>query len=108
MDSTYNNATSAYQISKLAESNKLVEERRKQEEIDRPTNKNLITIIQQNNEQITLLKEQNDKLKEQLEKSIESGKNAKKDAKRNRIISYVSIVVAVASLIATIMIAVLK
>ena len=92
----------------LAEASKVAEEKRKLDELNSPTNKNLITIIQQNNEQISLLKEQNAKLKEQLDKSIESEKDAKKEAKRNRIISYVSIAVAVASLIATIIIAIIK
>ena len=85
------------------------------EEQNSATNQNLKKIIEQNDlkikqseEQIKLLEVQNDNLKEQLKRAIENEKVAKKEAKHNRIWAYISTFIAFASLIATIVIAIVK
>ena len=87
----------------------------KKEEQNSPTNQNLKKIIEQNDEkirqseeQIKLLEVQNDCLKEQLKRAIENEKVAKKEAKYNRIWAFISTFIAFASLIATIVIAIVK
>ena len=55
-----------------------------------------------------LLKEKNDNLKEQLKHAVENEKEAKKDAKHSRMWVYISTGIAFASLIATIIIAIVK
>ena len=64
--------------------------------------------IRQSEEQIKLLEVQNDCLKEQLKRATKNGKAAKKEAKYNRIWAYISTFIAFASLIATIVIAIVK
>ena len=64
--------------------------------------------LKRKNEQIKLLEVQNDCLKEQLKRAIENEKVAKKEAKYNRIWAFISTFIAFASLIATIVIAIVK
>ena len=64
--------------------------------------------IRQSEEQIKLLEAQNNCLKEQLKRAIENEKVAKKEAKHKRIWAYISTFIAFASLIATIVIAIVK
>ena len=63
---------------------------------------------QNKEEQIKLLEVQNDCLKEQLKRAIENEKVAKIEAKYNRIWAFISTFIAFASLIATIVIAIVK
>ena len=114
-DNQYNNASSAQQLSEMIEAGKRIEQRKRLDEQNSPTNQGLVTVkqqlyavINQNENQITLLKEQNVKLEEQLNRAIESEKLAKKDALKSRILSYITTSIAVLSLVATIIIAVLK
>ena len=58
--------------------------------------------------ELELLKEQNKNLQQQLELAIKNEEHAKAEAKHNRIWVYISAGIAFASLIATILIAVLK
>ena len=108
-------ATSAKQAADLAESFENAKKNKKLEELNSPTNQHLKTLIQQtfdllkqNEEQNKLLKEQNDSLKQQLDNALENEKEAKKEARNNRIWVYISTGIAFASLIATILIAILK
>lgn len=110
-----NNASSAQQISRLNDAMVEVEKQRKFEELNSPTNQHLRKIIEQSNliirqcdEQNQILKEQNDNLKEQLKYAVENEKEAKKDAKHSRMWVYISTGIAFASLIATIIIAIVK
>lgn len=80
----------------------------KQEEQNNPTNQNLKYIITQNEENIKVLKEQNDSLKYQLNIAKESEKSARKEAKNSRVLSIISIIIALSSFLATILIAILK
>lgn len=103
-----NKANSARAVAEMAEAAETLKEKKRLEEINSPTNENLRTIIKQNHaqilqseEKIKLLTEQNENLKEQLA-------SANKDSKRNRIGFYVTTFIALASLVATIIIAVLK
>lgn len=106
---------SAMQAAKLDEARKILEQKQKEEELNSPTNQYLRDIIQkydkllkQSNEQIQLLSTQNDNLKKQLKITIESEKDAKKRAKQDRTWVYISTSIAFASLIATILISILK
>ena len=88
---------------------------RKLEKQNSPTNQNLKRIIEQNDlkirqseAQIKLLEEQNESLIEQLNRAIEDEKEAKKEAKHNRICEYISTGIALASLITIILIAIIK
>ena len=108
-------ATSAKQNATIAKALEESENNRKLEEINSPTNQHLRTLIQQSSlllqqseEQNKLLKEQNESLKQQLSYALENEKEAKKEAKHNRIGVYISTGIAFASLIATILIAILK
>lgn len=108
-------ATSAKQEAAIAKALEESENNRKLEEINSPTNQHLRTLIQQSSlllqqseEQNKLLKEQNESLKQQLDNALENEKEAKKEAKHNRIWVYISTGIAFASLIATILIAILK
>ena len=101
-------ATSARAVADMAKESERLKEQKRIEEINSPTNENLRTIIKQNQaqllqseEKIKLLAEQNDSLKQQLD-------SAKKDSRRNRIGFYITTAIAVASLVATILIAILK
>lgn len=103
-----NMANSAKAVAEMAETSRILKEQKRLEEIDSPTNENLRTIIKQNHaqilqseEKIKLLTEQNENLKKQLA-------SANKDSKRNRMGFYVTTFIALASLAATILIAVLK
>lgn len=105
-------AKQAYEIAESIEKNKIV---KKLEEQNSPTNQNIKKIIEQNNlkikqseAQIKLLEEQKENLKEQLNRAIEGEKEAKKEAKHNRIWVYISTGIAFASLIATIISAIAK
>ena len=80
----------------------------KQEELNNPTNQNLKHIISQNEDNIKILKEQNESLKSQLNIAKESEKSARKEAKNSRFLSIISIGIALSSLLATILIAILK
>ena len=107
--------SSAMQVAELAEEERVLEEKKKHEEFNSTTNHNLRTIIQKSNklldqsgDQIQLLKEQNENLKEQLKLAIENEKDAKKEAKHNRIFVYISTLIAFLSLTSSILIAVLK
>lgn len=109
------NATSAKQNAAIAQALEEAENNRKLEEINSPTNQHLRTLIQQSSlllqqseEQNKLLKEQNESLKQQLSYALENEKEAKKEAKHNKIWVYISTGIAFASLIATILIAILK
>lgn len=108
-------ASSAQQVHELAESMEKAKKAKKLEEQNSPTNQNLKKIIDQNDlkigqseKQIKLLEAQNDNLKEQLDRAIENEKVAKKEAKYSRIWVYISTFIAFASLIATIVIAIVK
>jgi len=108
-------ATSAKQNAAIAKALEEAENNRKLEEINSPTNQHLRTLIQQSSlllqqseEQNKLLKEQNESLKQQLSYALENEKEAKKEAKHNKIWVYISTGIAFASLIATILIAILK
>ena len=108
-------ASSAQQFHELAESMEKTKRSKKIEEQNSPTNQNLKKIIEQNDEkirqseeQIKLLEVQNYCLKEQLKRAIENEKVAKKEAKYNRIWAFISTFIAFASLIATIVIAIVK
>ena len=108
-------ASSAQQFHELAESMEKTKRSKKIEEQNSPTNQNLKKIIEQNDEkirqseeQIKLLEVQNDCLKEQLKRAIENEKVAKKEAKYNRIWAFISTFIAFASLIAAIVIAIVK
>ena len=103
-----NMGSTARAVAEMAETSKNLKEQKRLEEINSPTNKNLRTIIEQNHaqilqseEKIKLLTEQNENLKKQLV-------SANKDSKRNRIGFYVTTFIALASLTATILIAVLN
>lgn len=103
-----NMANSAKAVAEMAEAAETLNERKRFEEINNQTNENLKTIIKQNHaqilqseEKIKLVAEQNENLKEQLA-------SASRDSKRNRIGFYITTAIAVASLAATIIIAVLK
>ena len=108
-------ASSAQQAYEIAESMEKNKKAKKIEEQNSPTNQNLKKIIEQNDlkirqseAQIKLLEEQNESLKEQLNRAVEDEKEAKKEAKHNRIWVYISTGIAFASLIATILIAIFK
>lgn len=108
-------ASSAQQVHELAESMEKAKKAKKLEEQYSATNQNLKKIIEQNDlkikqseEQIKLLEVQNDNLKEQLKRAIENEKVAKKEAKYNRIWAFISTFIAFASLIATIVNAIVK
>lgn len=108
-------ASSARQAYEIAKSMEKANNARKLEEQNSPTNQNLKKIIEQNDlkirqseAQIKLLEEQKESLNEQLIRAIENEKEAKKEAKRNRIWVYVSTGIAFVSLIATILIAIFK
>ena len=108
-------ASSAQQFHELAESMEKTTRSKKIEEQNSPTNQNLKKIIEQNDEkirqseeQIKLLEVQNYCLKEQLKRAIENEKVAKKEAKYNRIWAFISTFIAFSSLIATIVIAIVK
>ena len=64
--------------------------------------------IRQSEEQIKLLEAQNDNLREQLKRAIENEKVTKKEAKYNIIWAFISIFITFSSLIATIVIAIVK
>lgn len=103
-----NMANSAMAVAEMAKASEVLKEKKRLEEVNSPTNENLRTIIKQNHaqilqseEKIKLLTEQNESLKEQLA-------SANKDSKRNRIGFYITTAIAVASLVVTILIAVLK
>lgn len=103
-----NMVNSAGVIAEIAKASEALKEMKRLEEVNSPTNENLRTIIKQNytqilqsEEKIKLLTEQNENLKKQLA-------SANKDSKRNRIGFYITTAIAVVSLVATIIIAVLK
>lgn len=103
-----NMGSTAEAAAEMAETSKILKEQKRLEGINSPTNKNLRTIIEQNHaqilqseEKIKLLTEQNENLKKQLV-------SANKDSKRNRIGFYITTFIALASLAATIIIAILK
>lgn len=103
-----NMGSTARAVAEMAETSKILKEQKRLEEINSPTNENLRTIVKQNQaqilqseEKIKLLTEQNENLKKQLV-------STNKDSKRNRIGFYVTTFIALASLIATILIAVLN
>lgn len=103
-----NMGSSARAVAEKAETSKILKEQKRLEEINSPTNENLRTIIKQNQAQILrseakikLITEQNENLRKQLV-------SANKDSKRNRIGFYVTTSIALASLVATILIAVLN
>ncbi len=107
--------SSAQRVQEMAEAIDNAKKWKKIEEHNSPTNQNLKRIIEQNDlkikqseEQIKLLEEQNVNLKEQLNQAIEDKIEAKKEAKYSRIWVYISTGIAFASLIATILIAILK
>lgn len=99
---------SASVLEEIAKASEALKEMKRLEEVNSPTNENLRTIIMQNHaqilqseEKIKLLTEQNENLKKQLV-------SAYKDSKRNRIGFYISTFIALASLVATILIAILN
>lgn len=103
-----NTANSARLVAEIAGASKSLKKQKILEEMNSPTNENLRTIIKQNHalllqseEKIKLLTEQNESLKKQLD-------TVNQDSKRNRIGFYVTTLVAIASLIATIMIAIVN
>ena len=103
-----NMGSTARAVAEMTETSKILKEQKRLEEINSPTNENLRTIVKQNQaqilqseEKIKLLTEQNENLKKQLV-------STNKDSKRNRIGFYVTTFIALASLIATILIAVLN
>lgn len=103
-----NMAHSAMAVAEMAKASEVLKEKKRLEEIGSPTNENLRIIIKQNHaqiaqseEKIKLLAEQNENLKQQLA-------SANKDSKRNRIGFYITTFIALASLVATIIIAILK
>ena len=109
------NVTSARQAAAIVEALEEAEKNKKIEELNSPTNQHLRTLIQQSSlllqqseEQNKLLKEQNESLKQHLDSAFENEKEAKKETKHNRIWVYISTGIAFASLIATILIAILK
>ena len=103
-----NMANSAREVAEMAKASEVLKEKKRLVEVNSPTNENLRTIIEQNHaqilkseEKIKLLNEQNEILKKQLA-------SANKDAKRNRVGFYITTFIALASLVATIIIAILK
>lgn len=103
-----NMANSARAVAEMAKASEVLKEKKRLEEVNSPTNENLRTIIKQNHaqilqseEKIKLLTEQNENLKKQLA-------SANKDSKRNRIGFYITTFIALASLVTTIIIAILK
>ena len=102
------NATSAAPNYTLEEELKKETEELEKEEQNNPTNQNLRYIISQNEEQIKLLINQNKSLESQLSVAKESEKSARNEAKRSRILSIISVCIALSSLLATILIAILK
>ena len=101
-------ANSVMAVAEMAKASEVLKEKKRLEEVNSPTNENLRTIIKQNHaqilqseEKIKLLTEQNENLKKQLA-------SANKDSKRNRIGFYITTFIALASLVATILIAILK
>lgn len=107
-DFDINMANSARVVAEMAKTSDVLKEKKQLEEVNGPTNENLRTIIKQNHaqilqseEKIKLLAEQNENLKQQLA-------SANNDSKRNRIGFYITTFIALASLVATIIIAILK
>lgn len=108
-------ANSAQRAQEIAESMEKSKKAKKLEEQNSTTNLNLKQIIEQNDikleqseKQIKFLVEQNNNLKEQLKHAIDNEKDAKKEAKHSRTWVYISTGIAFASLIATIIIAIIK
>lgn len=103
-----NIVNSARVVAEMAKASEVLKEKKRLEEVNSPTNENLKTIIKQNHaqilqseEKIKLLTEQNENLKKQLV-------SANKDSKRNKIGFYITTFIALASLVAIIIIAILK
>ena len=100
-----NMINSAAALSRLEEEEKQHEIAMILKEINSPTNQNLQKLINQNNRQIAqdeakieLLSEQNKKLQLQLDMAIKNERIAKKGVIISRIISGISIAIALASL----------
>ena len=103
-----NNINSAYQAAMAEQENKEKEAKKILDEYNNPTNNNLKRLIEQNQQQIKLLESQKDQLNKQLELALRNEKEARKEAKQSKVTSYIAIAIALLSLIATIVIAIIK
>lgn len=78
------------------------------DELNSPIYQRLNKLISQNKQQIDLLETQTENLKRQLEEAIKNEHEAKLNSKKDRIIAFVSLIIGVVSLIASILIAIFK
>lgn len=78
------------------------------DELNSPIYQSLVELISQNKQQIDLLKTQTENLNRQLEEAIKNELEVKLNAKKDRIIAFVSLIIGVVSLIASILIAIFK
>lgn len=99
---------SAQMLSILEEQEKEFNKIKRSEEFNNPTNISLRTLIEQNIKLLNESLERNKLLEEQVKISKENEENAKREARHNRIWSYISALIALLSLIASIIIPFIK
>lgn len=78
------------------------------DELNSPIYQSLVELISQNKQQIGLLETQTENLNRQLEEAIKNEREAKLNSKKDRNIAFVSLIIGVVSLIASILIAIFK
>lgn len=103
---------SAYSLSQKESEEKIKLEferiQKNNDELNSPIYQGLIELISQNKQQIDLLETQTENLNRQLEEAIKNELEVKLNAKKDRIIAFVSLIIGVVSLIASILIAIFK
>lgn len=78
------------------------------DELNSPIYQRLNKLISQNKQQIDLLETQTENLNRQLEETKKNEREAKLSSKKDRSIAFVSLIIGVVSLIASILIAIFK
>lgn len=78
------------------------------DELNSPIYQSLVELISQNKQQIDLLETQTENLNRQLEETKKNEREAKLSSKKDRSIAFVSLIIGVVSLIASILIAIFK
>lgn len=78
------------------------------DELNSPIYQSLVELISQNKQQIDLLETQTENLNRQLEETKKNERETKLSSKKDRSIAFVSLIIGVVSLIASILIAIFK
>lgn len=107
-----NLAYSAYSLSQKETEDKIKLEferiQKIKDELNSPIYQSLVELISQNKQQIELLETQTENLNRQLEEAKKNELEAKLNSKKDRNIAFVSLIIGVVSLIASILIAIFK